>query len=63
MIAKCTKCHHESQQVEVIEYIGSVAVVHPPDDCSWCGAPMEKIASDYMDARGSTDDIARPDQR
>ena len=38
MLAKCTKCHHEWQQVTGHE--------HP---CDWCGAPGKKIATDYMD--------------
>lgn len=38
MIAGCTKCHHEWQQVG-------------PDvrDCDWCGAPGEKLGNDWIE--------------
>ena len=55
VIVKCTKCNHEWQAVES-DFKHRWAVEgelkhrwHEPYLCDWCGAPGEKIASDYMD--------------
>jgi hypothetical protein len=37
MIAKCTECHHEWQ------------AVYEPGRCTWCTAPGEQVATDYVE--------------
>ena len=43
MTIHCTKCHHEWQGTEL------------PSTCDWCGAPGERIGTDWTESKSVFD--------